>query len=304
MEIEKKFAYYRKERGLNLREVSRDIIAPSTLSRFEQGKTHLSAVTFVQLINRLQVNWEKFVPDSRDLHAHILDELKWFALMGDQSAITAAMAEFRTVGGIQENMDYADYCTLLLVHYFDVALSPTDETIQRAMAQVLDTPLWSAFTVAIAHELVALTPIISLSALLAENMAQLTRLTDNRRALFTSGLADIQLDGILRLLRGGEYPAAQTAYEQFAGGDTEPPFLEGRLKQEIVQILLQAKSGESADFGRVTTILNSLQIMGAKEYLSSLVPLIQPLLEDAGMTTDLFDLPALYAAYGSHRQNP
>ncbi|ERL65177.1 helix-turn-helix domain-containing protein [Schleiferilactobacillus shenzhenensis] len=60
MTFGQQFKQYREERGITINQASIGICAPSTLSRFENGQSHLAAVTLIALIDRLQLDWESF----------------------------------------------------------------------------------------------------------------------------------------------------------------------------------------------------------------------------------------------------
>lgn len=56
------FKKRRQERHITIREACAGICSPSTLSRFENGHSNLSAVDWVALLHRLQLDWQDFLP--------------------------------------------------------------------------------------------------------------------------------------------------------------------------------------------------------------------------------------------------
>jgi transcriptional regulator with XRE-family HTH domain len=59
MSLGEHYGKLRQERGFSLRQAARNDLTASALSRFENGKTELSASQFVRAMANLQLNWNE-----------------------------------------------------------------------------------------------------------------------------------------------------------------------------------------------------------------------------------------------------
>ncbi|KRL14384.1 helix-turn-helix domain-containing protein [Schleiferilactobacillus perolens] len=128
MSLGEHYGKLRQERGFSLRQAARNDLTASALSRFENGKTELSASQFVRAMANLQLNWNEFdaaLPEQ----SSFLAQIDTAYLMGNQpfleKVINAAdaagqplTANFgRLQGNIYRNMAFPHFDTVIQTLY-------------------------------------------------------------------------------------------------------------------------------------------------------------------------------------------
>lgn len=290
MTIEKTFWQQRRERRVTLVSLADNIVSESTLSRFEQQRTQLSAVTFIQLIQRMHVDWSVFLAWRPEPS---FDQLRRAAEKGNAAPLHAFLHQWSPRQSILARW----YVELLLARFFHEGTAELAATSQVAMAQVLKTDHWYHDTLALAQQLVHMTTIESLPTLLDANGHQLQ--LDHYAAEAMSTGIGVQMEGVLRLLRENQVAAAQSAFEQTTG--LRANHFEEELEYCITRILLQnERDGTSRGFATVANILNGVREMADAPFLRAFIPQIAPLLQRHGFQTTLFDAPAFFKQYAQH----
>ncbi|ERL64470.1 helix-turn-helix domain-containing protein [Schleiferilactobacillus shenzhenensis] len=295
MTIEKTFQQLRQDRQITIRQAAKGIISPSALSRFEQGKTQLSAAAFVRLLDRIQVDWSFFVNTDEETTRSVFQQLIVLKKNRDIEGIRTMAAQFGQSSDANSK-DFAQLCQLMLVNLGVLPATTIHSTVQTVAGNVVATDYWSTFTVAAAKELVSTISIEALPALLSANAEQLTINHQTANVLYEPDLCTIQLDGVLRLLAANRLTDAEDALSQFSLA--RATYYEEGFKYYIVLNLIRKERGQATTPPEIDTILNSLAIMGANRYLHGLVPQIEPLLRRQRFTSNLFDTERFFAKYG------
>ncbi|ERL64136.1 helix-turn-helix domain-containing protein [Schleiferilactobacillus shenzhenensis] len=293
------FRQQRELRGFSLHKLAKGIVSASTLSRFEQGKTQLSAVSFVRLVNRMQVDWTAFIPDEQANQMNAIQRVAALAEAGQGPALEQLLAS--ATASREDNVILL--CQLTLAHYFPNSRDTPDSqkltaAVQSATARVMSaTGYWSAFLLALAGELVYLTPLQSLPMLLTVNAAQFHTSEPQPTATFTAAALRIQLAGVLRLLRANHATDAQTAFQQFS--DVPSGYAEEELTRSMIQALLanepMAKASKRAE--TVNRILNGIVIMGDRRFLDEFIPQVLPILQQQQFVPQSAGVQQMLARY-------
>ncbi|GEK07617.1 helix-turn-helix domain-containing protein [Schleiferilactobacillus harbinensis] len=298
MMIEETFKQLRQERQLSLRQVSAGIVSASTLSRFEQGKTHLSAVTFIRLLDRMQADWSAFMPSAEDGGRNLLQVLLYQADQGNEKAVEKFPSTIEKTGEAANHAEYRILCDLLLKNKFNLETHTLKQSVTSAMAKVLDSTDWSTFIAALAKQLVHVTTLQSLPTLLHAAAGQLQRQTPQLPVFFSLSVFILYQEGVLRLLRADQVTVARTALD--AIHSVLPLTAEEDFTYSIVkEICANAEGKNTVSFKQTALTLNFLILCRADRHLHALVPQIAPLMKRQHFSTDLFDVGQLYTNYGS-----
>ncbi|QEU47815.1 helix-turn-helix transcriptional regulator [Schleiferilactobacillus harbinensis] len=298
MKIEETFKQLRQERQLSLRQVSVGIVSASTLSRFEQGKTHLSAVTFIRLLDRMQADWSAFTLVNKEAVGNLLQTVLYYADHGDKEAVENFPTTIEEMGKEENSSEYHALCDLLLKNRFKMETSTFTKSLSEAMAKVLDATSWSAFVTVLAKQLIYAATLQSLPTLLNAVAEQLQHEGSHPSELFSMSIFILYQEGVLRLLRADWITAARTALD--AIHSVLPLTAEEAFTSSIVkEILANAEGKNAVSFKQTALTLNFFLLSRADRYLHALVPQIAPLMKRQHFSTDLFDVEQLYANYGS-----
>ncbi|MCI2172211.1 helix-turn-helix domain-containing protein [Schleiferilactobacillus perolens] len=293
------FKQFRQERHLSLRQASANVISASTLSRFEQGKTHLSAVTFVRLLERMQVDWSTFTSPESENDGNLLQQILQLKDSRQLRLIRKSLQTGENLGGGGEPLaEYIWLSDLLLKNEFGEETPTLEKSTTSAMGRVLNTDPWSTFTLVLAKALIQITPLQSLPALLATLGEQLRQkhITQDAIIFFSSPLTLYQ-EGVIRLLREGHVTMARNLFDQIQGVLTISAD-EAFLCSVVSELLRNAEERGRRCFEKTEIVLNSLMIVRANQHLHALVPQIAPVMKQQHFSTVLFDVEKLYADYG------
>ncbi|WP_040536732.1 helix-turn-helix domain-containing protein [Schleiferilactobacillus shenzhenensis] len=295
MDINTIFQQLRRERHLSQSQVSTGIISVSTLSRFEAGKTSLSAVTLVALLNRMQADWSEFVPSKAGGSANRVQLVRKMIVERAKDPLVSLLKYLEHEDTLSPQFVWL--CKLVLMAEFNMSFSDKEEVIQAAMAHLYQQEYWPLVSLEICSQLVLLTPLTSLPTLLSTNARQgALRKHDIN---FTPYAISNQLRGVLRLLR--ENPdhsePAQHAFGELA--NIEPQQYEDEFAICLTRELLgnTSKGACPLDFSAIANIFNTCLILGSADFLRSWVPLMAPIMRQQGFTTDLFVVQDFYSDY-------
>lgn len=106
MTIGEQFKRLRKERRLTLKEAAGDIVSVSSLSKFENGTSQLAADRFFLLLDRLNLDWDAFMPSRSDAPLPFLHRY----------LVAAQHADVQALAGILRQLPLANTNQRLLLH--------------------------------------------------------------------------------------------------------------------------------------------------------------------------------------------
>lgn len=264
----------RQERRLTLRQIADGILSPASLSRFENGKTQISADSFFEMLNRTHLDWQSFMPEAEGNNFSTSDSIKDAFYLQDYHTLSKIRQEVHEHGFYLEEI-----YVILCQQNVGEDVSNLEHWLNVATQTIYNTDEWNYTIFQIVNQLPPLISVNSLKSLTDMATKQFMHYRSNENAAVRSWYKEFLTVTETYALRGGDIQMA----EKIAKRNEQIKWCgELSLYHRVFKCLLRnAQTGER-DFRVVESVLKMLVDTHAKSTLAKVQQLYLPMLKAQG----------------------
>lgn len=264
----------RQERRLTLRQIAGGTLSPASLSRFENGKTQISADSFLEMLNRVHLDWQIFMPETEGDRFSISDSIKNAFYLQDYHTLNKLQREVHDRGFYLEEI-----YVILCQQNVGGDIPKLEHWLNVATQTIYNTDEWNYTIFQIVNQLPPLIPVNSLKSLTDMATKQFMHYQSNENAAVRSWYKEFLTVTEIYALRGDDIRMAGKIAKK-----NEQIKWRGELNlyHRVFKCLLRnAQTGEQ-DFQVVESILKMLVVTQAKSTLAKVQRLYMPMLKVQG----------------------